>query len=363
MGTIRPSSAGTCPCPADGYTPGPDVVAIDYINGNPAEYGEFTMAISEFGIDTGDTEDELLREFLNLPDAGGGTDGTVTLKYKLGSGIKVSPSDPNYHIWRPYRLDCGCLTYDCSETTSTAEDSYGNVTDTIPCIIAQFIDENGELDFNYDQLTVAPTMVLAENYGVGDGTRLDGSIPNLMFFDPEIQHAIETYNGIPVNGRFDNYVDPYGIIYSAEWLISGATVDITTTIKDPRIIGEAEEQGRVERTGNTIRVIKRGMIGTIHEVIRVVDEGYVILHRSESSEEGEFQATFGCGDEYAGDPFYYHLDTNVLDQVEFQGGSDFVQDPEDDTTEFEWWPQVITDDEGNIISFQLFDSGHHGPIS
>lgn len=352
------SADSNCPCPSDGFAPNPsDIVAIDFINGYPAEYGEFTMSISEFGIDKGDSEDDLVRDLLGLPDAGGGSDGTVTLRFKCGSGILVERTDPDYHIWKAYRLDCSCLVYNCEGTDP------GSSAAELPCPVDQFIEEDGEFDFNCDKLITIPYLKLDEKFGVGDGTRLDGSIPNLMFFDPTIEHSLTTYNGIPPNGKFSNYVDPYGVIYSAQWLISGATIDITTIIKDPRIPGEASESGRIERVGNSVRVIKHGLISTIRQIIRRDDDGYTILYQNAKQEEGDFQATFGCGDEYSGDPFYYHVDTSVLDQVEFDGGSEFVQDPEDSTEEFDWWPQVTLDENGNIESFQFFDSGYTGPLS
>ncbi len=347
----------SCPaCPDDAYSVSvTDAVAVDFINGNPAEYGEFVANIADFGIDKGNSDDSELRELLGLPEAGGDIDGNVTLRFKCGSGILVDSSDPNYHIWKAYRLDCGCLKYDCGTGSEEPLD--------ITCPIDEYRDSDGTLDFNSDKIITIPYLKLNETFGVGDGTRLDGSIPNLMFFDASIEHSLTTYNGIPPIGRFDNYTDPYGIIYSAQWTISGSTIDITTIIKDPRIPGQSTETGFVRRTGNSVRVFKHGLISTIRQVIRRDTTGYTILLQTERQEEGDFQATFGCDDTYSTDPFLYHVNTSALDQVEFDGGSDFVQDPVDSTEEFAWWPQVSFDENGNIVMFEFFDAGVEGPLS
>lgn len=364
MPNIRTStSRGPCDCPPDGYTSGSDVAAVDFINGNPAEWGTYTAAVEDFGIDRDDTSESAdLRDLLGLPDNGADSSGNVTLTFKCGSGIKVDPTDNNYGIWKAHRLDCGCGAYSCETGTEGLS--------SISCTLDSFRDDQGELDFNCDKVTMIPIMVLRETYGVGNGTRLDGSIPNLMFLDSAISNAVSVYDGIPTTGSFTNYIDTYGIIYSASWTISGDTIDITFTTKDPRIPGEPE-QGRVVKIGNSVRVFKTGYVTTIRQKIRVIDGGYVIIGQGEKVEVKEFQTTFGCSDIIPSDPFVFHVDTNVLEQVEMiitdvstsGGGDAVVVDPENSSEEFTWYPVLLPEGTNPTTGFRLFDGGCFGPIS
>jgi hypothetical protein len=191
---------------------------------------------------------------------------------------------------------------------------------------------------------------------------LDGSIPNMLTVDPTIDHLLSNLSGIPKEGATGFITDSYGIVYTYHWTITGDTIDITSVIRDPRIPGQ-EESGRIEIIGKSRRVIKNGIITITRQIIRVLENGqYVILGQGESSMEGEFQSTFGCGDEY-GDPFYYHLGCAVTDQIEFESGTVLLQDPEDTVTEYEWWPEVIVDGNGDPVGFSLPNEFHHGPIS
>ncbi len=353
MPNIRTStSRGPCDCPVDAYTLGSSVVAVDIIDGNPAEYNEFVANIDDFGIDRDDTSDSAdLREILGLPDPEVDSEGNITLRYKWGSGIKVESGDRDYDIWKPHRYDCGCGHYDCDGGSTDIE--------PIPCFLDRFVDDNGVLDISCDQATVIPVMLLQETYGVGTGIRMDGEIPNMFFQDSSVDGTIDTYDGIPVSGSFSNYVDPYGIIHSARWSISGDTLDITFITKDPRIPGVPEE-GRIVRIGRSVRVFKTGIVTVTRQLLRIIDGGYVILGQGVAQTIGEFQTTFGCGDETS-DPFAYHYNNNVLDQVEMYSNSVLaLQDPEDSTDEFEWWPAVLT---GTVEGFRLFDGGQFGPVT
>lgn len=357
MDIIRQAAVEHCFCPEGGYQPASDVTWVDYIDGYPAEYNEYSIHIDSFGIDTGNpTDDAALRELLNIPDSGVGTDGYINLKYRLGSGIRVSLNNNEIPFWKGFRLDCGCLKYECGIEETT-------IVDSLPCPVNNFVNDNNEFDFNPDQLTVIPRVILREYFGINDGTVLDGSIPNLMFCDSSIQNTPSIYNGIPLVGSFSNYVDPYGIVYSAYWHIYGDNIDITFTTCDPRIPGEPES-GRVERVGNKIRVIKTGIITTTRQLLRVVTDGYVIVGQGTTQVVGEFQANFGCGDEY-GDPFHYHLNNYVTDVVELisTGGSEDVvllrSPPE--PAEFIWWPSLVDNSSGT--GFVFYDGGQYGPLS
>lgn len=351
------TSRGPCECPPDGYQLGTDVVAVDIIDGNPAVYGYYTANIDDFGFDRdASTETEDLRDLLGLPDPTVDSSGNVVLLYKYGSGIKVDPAEANYHVWRPLRYDCGCRYYGCQDVSTevTAED-----TETIPCFLERFYDDEGELDFSLDKLSVIPKMILPEVYGVGDGARYDGGIPNMLFVDQSVNGSPSNYDGIPAVGSFKNYTDSAGIIHSARWKLSGDVLDITFITRDPRVPGEPDV-GRIVKKGRSARIFRTGIVTVTRQLLRVGPEGYVVLGQGVAQQASEFQTTFGCGDEFS-DPFVYKFNTNVLDQVELEGGTVMVQDPEAAAVvDLQWWPSAVY---GTVSTFSLYNGGQFGPVS
>lgn len=350
---INKSSRPTCECPPTGYSTGTNIVAVDIIDGNPAEFGFFTASIDDFGIDRDNTSESAdLRAILGLPAPTVDSAGNIDLLYRYGSGIKVEPSDHNYPIWKAFRYDCGCTYYDCAATDVTGNDAL-----PLPCFVDRYIDDEGELDFSNDKITIIPTLSLDETITVGSGLRFDGGIPNHLTIDSTAS-SIPTYAGIPLNGSFKNYVDPYGIVHSARWLISNDILDITYTTKDPRIPGEPEI-GRVFRDGNRVRVYRTGLVTVTRQLLRVTNGGYVIIGEGTNQTVAEFQATFGCGDDYSHNPLLYKFNNNILDQVEFESGTILSQDPEP-SAEYQWWPSVTS---GTANSFSLPDTGRYGPVT
>ncbi len=333
--TVIKSSPTPCPCPSDGVAVGSGTTThVDFLDGHPAEHGEYEIDIDEYGIGRGnETEEQELRDLLGIPDPGTGT-GTdsIPLLFKLGSGIRVAPSDQDHPYWKGFRLDCGCLRYTCDG--STLADG-----ETLPCALDRMVDQDGNIDTNPDQLQILPILKLKEDFLGGDGTIMDGAFETMF-------ELAETED----SGSFSNYVDDYGVIYSATWRKLGdATLEITTIIKDPRVPGQPDA-GRVLRTPNGLRVFRTGVISTIFERVRKCSDTSFIVEKTSTQEVAEFQSTFGCGDD-KGDPFSRHLSHSIHDEIEMIIGTETVlSDPEE--KEFVWDPQVILGSDGSI-SFSL----------
>ena len=328
--TIIKSSLTPCPCPTDGVSIGSGTVThIDYLDGHPAEHGAYDVDIDDFGVGRGSaTEEEELRDLLGLPSRG--TGDPISLLFKMGSGIRVAPSDSEHPYWKGYRLDCGCLKYSCDETSADGE--------MIPCATSRLIDHNGNIDTSPDKVEMISRMVLKETYPGGDGTIMDGSVPTMF----DVAESGES-------GSFDNFVDDYGVIYSAIWQKFGDTLQITTIIKDPRVPGQPDA-GRVLRTPNGLRVFRTGVITTIFEKVRICNDTTLTLEKTSSQEVAEFQSSFGCGDT-TGDPFSNHMSHSISDAIEMIIGTETVlSDPAE--TEFVWDPQVIVGSDGSV-SFSL----------
>jgi hypothetical protein len=338
-----------CPCPSSALGVS-DYIGVDYIDGYPAEMGTFNMDLVDFGFDRGSSDDQDIRDILGLPEASDGS-APLTFLFRLGSGVRVPRGNAQYSIWKGHRLDCDCLKYTCA-----AEDGDGSapsVSSTIKCIADFFLDSDGVYDPNPDKISLSSKTILNEDYGVGDGTRLDGSIANLMMFSNNAS-SIDRFRGITAEGSFANFIDPYGIIHAAIWKITGDQIDITFMTQDPRIPGEAEQEGRVVKVGRSLKVFRKGITTITRQIIKVTNSGLVILGQGTAQEIGEFQATFGCGDHQPVDPFLYHLGSGITDQVEFITDTVIEQDPPDptsDETDVVWWPEVVA---GTAPGFRLY---------
>lgn len=107
------------------------------------------------------------------------------------------------------------------------------------------------------------------------------------------------------------YKDNYDTFYNVEWEQVGDVIDITTTIQQPYVWGQADS-GRLE---NNI-LYRDGIISIIRQVLRPLIGGYEIVAEGSSQFEGQIQMNFPC-EEGPQDPFKFHLDCSVLDQLEF----------------------------------------------
>lgn len=343
------SSLQPCPCPDDHIVVGNAATAyIDYVDGYPAEWGDYTADLTDLGVDRNinPTDDVDLRDLLGIP--GLGTEGdTPALLFKLGSGIRVMPGDREYAHWQGYRLDCGCLKYICEGDTDV--EGTGEPGSLIDCSVSLFLDEGGEFDWNCDQVEMIPVMVLPEEVGVGSGEVLDGSSDLFSV----IQDTEE--------GSFTNYVDDHGVIYSAAWKSSadGDTIDITHITMDPRVPGE-DPTGRIVKVGRGLRVFRRGVVTIVREVVRFCNDMVVVIKRGHKQMIEEFQTTFGCGDETSA-PFDNFLNHGVTDEIEMIIGTTTVlSDPEEET--FTWEPQVVVDTSAGETAFQLPAANGFGPL-
>lgn len=340
LGPIFSSANRDCPCPAgtNAYlaedlenlelTGGTGVATAtqgaDFIDGYPSEFGQYTVDITRYdfprekvtgygysiyGIDLYGDEggDEILAPAiaLGVPLVATG-EHIVNLTFRLGSGIRVSPDDPQYHLYQPYRLDCGCLKYGCEPTVAT------NPTPVTVnrCPIDFYQLPDGSYDFNPDRVDISRTMILKEMFGAGS-IQLDGTIPNLFSFDEDkvLGGPSEFVENVPKVGQFQ-FVDDYGIIYRGVFETLGDRIDVTIRTQDPRVWGQ-------EPTGEVLnrRVYRDGIISTERQIIQTAEDGYLVIAEGAEQEVTRFQTTFGCGDERMEDPFLYRLDYNITDDV------------------------------------------------
>lgn len=207
---------------------------------------------------------------------------------------------------KAYRLDCGCLKYDCESTATMQE--------VESCLVDTLFKENGQYDFHCDKLETQADIVLTESLGVCS-LQLDGEIPNLLCL-------LESEDcEIPPTGHF-KYKDSYGIIYVTDWEYYNDTIDITWTTYDPHVPGEAPSGFMIGK-----QVYRKGVITTTRQIVEKLDVNTsseydinIILDETVQTVD-YFRVTFDCGDEVAKDVFKYHLDCAVLDDLEFDIGS------------------------------------------
>lgn len=207
---------------------------------------------------------------------------------------------------KAYRLDCGCLKYDCgSQATSQEIES---------CLIDSYFKDNGKYDFNCDKIEVQSDIVLSEIFGTCS-LQLDGEIPNFLCL-------LESENcQIPATGHI-KYKDVYDIIYVVDWEYYNNTIDITWTTYDPHIPGEDPSGFMIGK-----QVYRKGIITTIRQIIERLEVSTsgeydinIILDESVQIVD-YFRTTFDCGDEVVKDVFKYHLNCGITDDLELESGS------------------------------------------
>lgn len=279
----------------------------------------------------------------------------VELKFKIGSGIRVQENSYEHQFYRPYRMDCGCSMFECPTlggTEATApvitapiEATAGEIViqagnfgvlnngvggfggelvvppveppeeeSTIRierCHLPLFQLEDGSYDWNCDRVVLTPKMILTERYGARS-CLMDGSIPNMMSFDDEkavFNTLLDAFSAFPPEGSYQ-FIDDWGLIHIGVFETLGDKLDITTQIRDPRVWGE-DPTGEVRNW----KVFRDGIITTERQIIQVADFGFIILAEGAEQDTQRFQTTFGCGDEQYDDPFAFHLDANITDDV------------------------------------------------
>jgi hypothetical protein len=320
---IFESANRNCPCDvSSSFAPGStDIQGMDFIDGYPSEFGRFIFDIGSFDYPRGASDDIDLSFILGLPS--GATTIPDDLLFKLGSGIKVDEPIPQARFYKPFRIDCGCLFFDC-----------GSSDEVVPhvqrCNIELFRELDGNLDFECDKITVNRHMVLEEIYGAcsssmslfppseGNGNQ---SIANMVSLDPEKLLLTQT-GKLPPSGEFF-FVDSYGIIHEASFETDSNRVDITFTTRDPRVWNE-DPTGSIKKTNGGNRVFRRGTVTTCRTISELPDpipnqpQFAKILADGCTQEIATFQSTFGCGDKLPKEPFAFHLECGLVDELEIE---------------------------------------------
>jgi hypothetical protein len=339
---------------------------VDFIDGYPADFGLYSVDLTGF-----DFPRERLEGY-GFSVYGGGIYGldigmaalgptialgipvnevdVVELHFKLGSGIKQEEQDFQYRFYEPYRMDCGASLYQCPEAEGTdlvmagtgIELTGGNVAlinnmgvrnfgvgnfggddEFEPPVVtsseinrdpSRLYEEDGCYDWNCDKVVIVPQMILNEQYGAYT-CLMDGSIPNMMSFDDEkmvFDTVLTAFEQVfPQEGSYQ-FMDDYGIIHAGVFETMDDKLDITTQLRDPRVWGEIPT-GEVRN----FKVFRDGIVTTERQIFQVADFGYTIISEGSEQDIERFQTTFGCGDtEIFEDPFGFHLEANIVDEVE-----------------------------------------------
>lgn len=154
------SSAGECP--AGDY--------LDFCDGYACERGFQDRGDTD--IDRDGLYEELF-DALGIPRTSDPTDADSL--FRLTSGIRVTTGT---------RLDCGCTVLECSDNVTVLTEPTGQLEgEALPCIIDQFVDQEGERDWECDKIIIETNLVLEEQFGA-HCDRLDGSIPTLFELKP-----------------------------------------------------------------------------------------------------------------------------------------------------------------------------------
>jgi hypothetical protein len=199
---------------------------------------------------------------------------------------------------------------DVTDVTSTPIEE--ELAPVVRCPLDFFQMPDGTFDWNCDRVVLKPDMNLNEYYG-SFTCLMDGSIPNMMSFEDDkmvfrtLGTAFEEV--FPEEGAYQ-FIDDYGLIHVGVFETFNDRLDITTQVRDPRVPGEPAD-GEVKN----LRTFRDGVITTDRQIIQVADFGFIILAEGGAQKEERFQTTFGCGDEIYDDPFAYHLDANIVDDV------------------------------------------------
>jgi P2-related tail formation protein len=252
--------------------------------------------------------------------AGSGSDAgsdVFTVRFTCGSGILLESSDPEYDFHRGVRLDCGCLRFDGQCGTGGSSGSGSSQNNNIPlnsCSIGLFRDDDGSLDPDCDKLKIEQTILAQENFGTCS-TRLDGEIPSLLCLLNQQGLIPDDPRQISATGSF-RFRDDYGVIYAGAFEFNGSAIDITVATFSPRVPGEPD-QGRVEKdTQGRLIVLRRGILSTIRQIIEITNSGYTIVAEGTESKVSFERVNDICGERQAKDDFCFHVDCQVLDDLE-----------------------------------------------
>jgi len=296
----------------------------DYVDGYPSESGFFSYDDS-LGYLGNNTDRIVWERLLNIPSPA--SEMPEELLFKVGSGIRATDV-------KSYRLDCGCLYYSC-DTAATATDLRID-----GCNIEFFLDQAGDLSFECDKTDIFRTMILSESFSTCS-YRLNGEITNLFTLD-ESKISIDTSGQIPI-GRF-KWADEWGTIFDVSFQSTGNTLDITWAVFEPRVWGESDT-GFVDGR----QVFRKGVITLRKQVTKIVDGQIYILTDLAEQSVGYFQSNLVCGDERFVDPFVFHVDCGITDDVEFDIECGPAWTDPSNPIDPSSWPTIEVDSSGNVI--------------
>ncbi len=305
----------------------------DFIDGYPAGTGHFSSDMTGYC----DDRPPLLcgvMEDLGLPTSV--TDVTsADFLFLLGSGVRVDRGEAEKRFWVAWRLDCGCLRFDCGTGGTGTEAPYQLEVDR--CSIDLYDEPNGSVEYDCDKLEILPVLALPQPFGACSQI-LDGNdIPSL--FSLNGASWIEGSADWPDKGSLF-FQDAYGIITEVVWISDENEIDILWSKKDPRIPGEPD-QGFVD---NWV-VYRKGIITVERAIYERVIVGNQRTYATVSYELLEsridyFRTTWQC-ETAPTDPFTYHLDCSLTDPLHVKidcGGR--WGDPSDADDDNVGWPEV-----------------------
>lgn len=276
----------------------------DFIGGYPASTGSVETTKTTF--EDGDVSGDLY--YFDDPTASTGlidraaiaealciasddVTSSVSARFFGTSMEYIAPSNAEYRYYLPYRLDCACLNSSCGTDDPTGIDG-------VACNEGALYDSNGVLDPNCDKLDLDLVASLSEAMSLCDRIT-DNDLANLFCLNDDCN--------TPESGSF-RYQDDYGIIYEVEWIFMEDTMDITVVTKDPRIPGE-EDDGFVKFDDGNYRIFRKGIISTVRQIVKVLDDGSIYIDAEGSNIEiGYFQTNVSCSDEAFDSPFTYGID-------------------------------------------------------
>jgi len=106
------------------------------------------------------------------------------------------------------------------------------------------------------------------------------------------------------------YRDNFDIIYHVEWNTVNGIIDLTSTVKQPRVWGKNPE-GYVK---NGI-LFRKGIVTVERQVLRPYSGGYEIIAEGAVQYEDFIQMNFPCQDGPQ-DTFKHHLNNSIVDECE-----------------------------------------------
>jgi hypothetical protein len=320
---IFDSANRACQCATDSIE--------DYIDGYPAETGEFPFDDTK-GYIGNDAGRIVWAQLLGIPTTQ--SDVPANLLFKVGSGIR---SDDNKY--KPYRLDCSCLQFGCETEVTVAGTEHVD-----RCNLGHFVDQTGDLNFDCDMVDIFRSMILQEQISTCSIV-LNGEISSLFLLD-ENKVTFDTSGPVPV-GSF-KFIDEWGTVHTAQFRTEGDTLDLTWTTMEPRVWGEP-----ASGCTDGVRVFRKGMITAQRQILRSINGQIYIVAEGGEQSVGYFQSNLVCGDARFLDPFLFHVDCTITDQVEFEilCGPKWA-DPAQSSSDSSFWPGLAFDSggtEGDVV--------------